>query len=119
LAQGIDAVAGQTTGSVRVKHAHTLVSAHATCDVAPSSPGLTLTVEKSTNNGATWTDLWAGNTANRPTIAAGATDGTDAGAFDSTAGAAGTRYRGKVVTAGSTTAGQTITLELEYTFTYP
>jgi hypothetical protein len=119
LAQGVDAAAAQTTNPIRVKRAHTLVSARAICVTAPSSPGLTLTIEKSTNGGSTWTDLWAGTTANRPTIAAGATDGTDAGAFDSTTGAAGTWYRGKVVTAGSTTAGQTITLELEYTLTYP
>jgi hypothetical protein len=111
LAPGIDAVAGQTSNRQSLRRSHTLLSCRALADTVPTGQSLIATVEKSTN-GTSWTDLWNGDTTKRPAILASADLG-ETTVFDSTVGAAGTRYRAKIVQAGSTAAGQNITVELE------
>jgi hypothetical protein len=117
LAVGVDAAADQTTVNyIRCRSAHTLIAAWANAATAPTGASLIVDIEKSTNNGSSWASLWAGNIANRPTIAAAANVSNDVTAFDSTTGSANTLYRAKVIQPGSTIAGSNITLELEISY---
>jgi hypothetical protein len=113
LALGTDAVASAVTDAVRkINRAHTLVSVTVVATTGPTGGPLILDVQKSTDQGGTWTGLWDSNTANRPTITAGNKEGTTT-SFDSTSGAAGTWYRGRIQQAGATIKGQNISVEVE------
>jgi hypothetical protein len=68
-------------------------------------------VQRSIDNGATWTSLWHANTGNRPTLAAG-TRVTSVTNFDITALPADTVLRMMVLQVGSSTAGSDLTVEL-------
>jgi hypothetical protein len=72
---------------------------------------LILDVLMSSDHGSTWTSLWASTPANRPTVVDGAVYGSGT-AFDTTAFIAGNWLRLDVAQVGSTTAGQSITIEL-------
>jgi hypothetical protein len=65
----------------------------------PSGASLVLDVYKSSNQGSTWTSLWATNTGNRPTVTTGTNSGGGT-AFDTTTFSAGDWLRFDVVTAG-------------------
>lgn len=113
LGADTDLVANDTTSTVRrINKAHTLISCWVAATTAPVGTDAIFTVEKSTDHGGTWTDLWSGTTANRPVILADTSEG-QAGAFDATAGEAGTWYRARVIQVGGTTPGKDVTLELE------
>jgi hypothetical protein len=81
----------------------------------PAGTALILDILYSINNGSTWTSLWATNIGNRPTLVAGSNNSTTS-AFDTTTLTAGTLLRIDVVQVGSTTSGQDLTVQLEYSW---
>ncbi len=77
---------------------------------APVGASLVIDVLKSSDHGSTWATIWS-TTANRPTLT---TTVNNAGgtAFDVTTFSAGDWLRFDVITVGSSTAGQNVTLEI-------
>ncbi len=79
---------------------------------APVGASLVVDVMKSGDNGSTWTSLWASNPTNRPTLATTVTHNGNT-SFDTTTFSAGDWLRFDIITVGSTTAGQNITLVID------
>ncbi len=77
----------------------------------PVGADLVLDVLKSTNGGSTFATLWTATPANRPKIADGSNTGTGS-TFAVTTFAAGDLLRLDVITVGSSTAGQNISLAI-------
>jgi hypothetical protein len=82
--------------------------------IAPVGAALILDILKSSNNGSSWTSLWATTPANRPTLAAGANNGSTA-SFDTTSLSAGDWLRIDVAQVGSTVAGSGVVAVLATT----
>ncbi len=79
---------------------------------APVGADLIIDIKKSSNQGSTWTSLWATHAANRPTIADGAKYATGT-AFDTTTYSDGDILRIDIIQVGSGTAGSNIAVRLK------
>jgi hypothetical protein len=86
--------------------------AWAVAKTGPVGANLIFDILKSTDNGSTWTSIWATNTGNRIQIAAGSNSGSQT-SFDTTTFAASDLLRIDIVQVGSTTAGSDISIVLE------
>lgn len=113
LAIGTAAVIGTDLANwAIVDRSYTLTKCFIAAKTAPTGANLVVDILRSTDNGATWTSLWATNTSNRPTITASNHTGTTT-SFDTTGLNEGNLLRIDIVTVGSTVAGQDITVKLK------
>ena len=81
----------------------------------PTGAALVVNILKSSNQGTTWTSLWA-SSANYPQIAASAVSGSTA-TFTTTTFTAGDILRLDVTQVGSTIAGNNVTVTLDTAMT--
>jgi hypothetical protein len=86
---------------------------YACAKTAPTGASIILDILYSTDNGTTFTSLWATNPGNRPVIAIGSKFSTTI-VFDTTTIAAGALVRLDVIQVGSIVAGQDVTVQLQY-----
>lgn len=93
------------------KNARTITAGAAIVKTAPVGASIIIDIEKSTDNGATWTSIWNTTPANRLSISAGNREGTQT-SFDTTAVAAGDYLRIAIDQVGSTTSGADLTVNL-------
>jgi hypothetical protein len=77
----------------------------------PTGAAFIVDIQKSTNNGATFTSLWASTPSNKPTIAAASVAGNTT-SFDTTTANAGDILRFDIDQIGSTIAGSDITVTI-------
>jgi hypothetical protein len=84
--------------------------------VGPVGAALVVDILKSTDHGATFATLWTATPSNRPTIANGGVSATGS-TFAVTTFAAGDLLRLDVITVGSTTAGQNVSVAILGTLT--
>lgn len=89
----------------------TFTAAYVVCKTGPTGANLILDIQKSTNNGSTFTSLWSVTPSNKPTVAAGSVAGSTT-SFDTTTANAGDELRFDIDQVGSTVAGSDITLLL-------
>lgn len=96
---------------IYVNSAQIVNKAIAIVKTAPTGASLIVDIEKSDDNGSTWTSLWNTSTSDRPTIAASAKVGitTD---FDTSSLSVGDLLRPTVDQVGSTVAGADLTIML-------
>jgi hypothetical protein len=114
LAAGIPiAVGTDKTAWAIIDQNRTLTRVYVVAKTAPTGASLVLDILYSTNNGTSFTSLWAVNPGNRPTLTTG-TNFSTITAFDTTTLAAGTLLRIDVIQVGSTTPGQDLTVQLQY-----
>lgn len=78
----------------------------------PTGAAFILDLYKSSDQGTTWTSLWASNPGNRPSIAAAGTHGSTT-SFDTTTFTAGDWLRCYVAQVGSTQGGHDITAAIK------
>lgn len=112
LFNGIDAYTGtDLTNQVVIPTACTITKCYLYAKTAPVGASLILDILRSTDEGSTWTSLWATNPGNRPTLAT-----TDKYAtftsFDTTNLAAGDLLRIDSIQVGSSTPGREVFLTL-------
>lgn len=98
---------------VPARNARTISEAYAVCKTAPTGADLVIDIEYSDDDGDTWTSIWNSTPANRLTIAAGATAGSQTD-FDTTTIAVGSLVRVAVDQVGSTVAGADLTVTLKF-----
>lgn len=96
---------------LRFKDARTITASAAIAKTAPTGASILVDIEKSSDDGATWTSIWNTTPANRLTIAAASREGTQT-SFDTTAVAAGDYLRIATDQVGSTVAGADLTVSL-------
>lgn len=89
---------------IYIKDARTISAVAAIAKTAPTGDSIILDIEKSSDDGATWTSIWNTTPANRVAIAASAREGTQT-SFDTTSITAGDYLRIAVDQVGSTVAG--------------
>lgn len=87
----------------------TITKAYANVKTAPTAASLIVDIEKSTDNGGTWTSIWNTTPANRLTITTTNKAGTQT-SFDTTSLAEGNLIRVAVDQVGSTVAGADLTV---------
>lgn len=104
-------VSADPTSWLYINQAQTISKVVSIVKTAPTGASLIVDVEKSTDNGQTWTSLWATTTADRPTVAAGANEGVTTD-FDTNTVAAGDYLRMAIDQVGSTVAGADLTVLL-------
>lgn len=90
----------------------TISKCYVNVKTAPTGASLIIDIDKSTDNGATWTSIWNTNQANRATVAASALAGTQT-SFDTTALAEGNLLRVNIDQVGSTVAGADLTVTVK------
>lgn len=93
------------------QQAGTFTKAFAIAKAGPTGAALIFDILKSSNNGSTFTSLWASTPANQIQIAAGQVAGSQT-SFDTTTYAAGDLLRIDVNQVGSTIAGANVTVKL-------
>jgi hypothetical protein len=114
LGAGTPVTVGQNKAAKAiVDQSRTLSKVYIYADTGPTGAALIVDIFFSTDNGVTFTSLWATNTGNRPTVAAGSKFGTTT-SFDTTTLSGGNLLRIDVVQVGSTIAGQDVTVQLQY-----
>lgn len=96
---------------LRFKDARTITSASAIVKTASTGADIIIDIEKSTDDGATWTSIWNTTPANRLTISATNREGTQT-SFDTTAVSAGDYLRVAVDQVGSTATGADLTIQV-------
>ena len=79
---------------------------------APTGADLIIDIDKSDDNGATWTSIWNTTQANRATISASALAGTQT-SFDTTSLSEGDLLRVNIDQVGSTVAGADLTITVK------
>lgn len=89
---------------IYVNGARTITKAVGVVKTASTGADIIVDIEKSTDNGATWTSIWNTTPANRLTISATSKEGSQT-SFDTTAVAAGDYLRIATDQVGSTVAG--------------
>lgn len=90
----------------------TISKVYGTVKTAPTGASILIDIDKSTDNGATWTSIWNSNQGNR--LAITATNRTGSGtSFDTTSVAEGNLLRIAVDQVGSTIAGADLTVVLK------
>lgn len=93
------------------KSARTITAVAGIVKTAPTGASIIIDIERSTDNGATWTSIWNTTPANRLTISATNREGTQT-SFDTTALTAGDYLRVVTSQVGSTVAGADLTVTL-------
>lgn len=96
---------------IRFKDARTITAVAGIVKTAPTGASILIDIEKSADDGATWTSIWNSNQGNRLTIAASAREGSGT-SFDTTAVAAGDYLRIAVDQVGSTVSGADLSVFL-------
>lgn len=104
-------VANDQTNWVILPAAGTINKAWAVCKTGPTGQALIFDIQKSTNNGTSFTSIWNSTPANRIQIAAGQVAGTQT-SFDTTSFNAGDLFRVDVDQIGSGAAGANCTVQL-------
>lgn len=92
--------------------AMTISKVYGIVKTAPTGASILIDIEKSTDNGATWTSIWNTTPGNRLTIAAGSRNGSQT-SFDTTAVAEGNLLRIAVDQVGSTVPGANLTVAIK------
>lgn len=95
-----------STGSLTISKAYVNVK------TAPSGADLIVDIDKSSDNGSTWTSIWNTNQANRVKVADGSTSGTET-SFDTTSLSESDLLRLNIDQVGSTTAGADLTVTVK------
>lgn len=108
---GTQTVADDKTAWVIKTSKGTITNVRAACKTAPVGAALIFDIDKSTNNGTSWTSIWATTPANKITIADGARTGTQS-SFDTKTFVAGDLFRVNVDQIGSGTAGADCTVQM-------
>lgn len=106
-------VATDKTAWAIIDQNRTLSKVYIAAKTAPAGTSLIIDILFSTDNGTTFTSLWATNPSNRPTLVVGSKFSTTT-AFDTTTLSAGNLLRIDVIQVGSTTPGQDVTVQLQY-----
>jgi Pectate lyase superfamily protein len=101
----------KTTNWVIVTRACKITKAFAIAKTGPTGAAMILDIDRSTDNGSTWTSIWASTPSNRVQIAAAAVAGTQT-SFDTTLLTEGDVLRIDVPQIGSTIAGSNVTVQL-------
>jgi len=94
-----------------IKNARTITAIAGIVKTAPTGDDIIIDIEKSGDNGATWTSIWNTTPANRLTISATNREGTQT-SFDTTAVSAGDYLRVAIDQVGSSVAGADLTVNL-------
>jgi len=108
---GARIVANDLTNWIIMTHAGQINKAWAIAKTGPTGAALIFDIQKSTNNGSSFTSIWASTPANRVQIAAAAVSGNQT-SFDTTTFNAGDIFRIDIDQVGSTIAGSDITVTL-------
>lgn len=90
----------------------TVTKAYAICKTTPVGQAILIDIDKSSDNGSTWTSIWATNQANRLSVSAGSKNGSQT-SFDTTSLSEGDLLRISVDQVGSSTAGADLTVVLK------
>lgn len=113
LGQGANvSVGSDLTGHLICMQAGTLAVVRLAASTGPVGAALIIDILKSTDNGATFTSLWATHPGNRPNIADGSKSGS-ATSFDTQTYNAGDLWRIDVIQVGSSTPGTGLTAMMQ------
>lgn len=97
---------------IPIRDSRTISEAYAVVKTAPTGADLIIDIEKSTDDGETWTSIWNTTTQNRLTIADGETTGEQT-SFDTTSLSEDDLLRIAIDQVGSSVAGSDLTVTIK------